>query len=81
MAIFSLSIISCTEEGGDDGLLDPQSPIQNKGYKKLVQMNIKYDDNEEDRMYFNYDRNGTLSSIEYRFYKNGYLDSRDIVNF
>ena len=80
LAIISLSIISCTEEGGDDGLLDPQSPIQNKGYKKLVQMNIK-GSKEEDRMYFNYDRNGTLSSIEYRFYKNGYLDSRDIVNF
>ena len=63
LAIISLSIISCTNDGGNDDL-GSKSPIPDKGYKKLVQMNIKgkYD---EDRLYFYYDKYGSLTSLEY----------------
>ena len=48
-----------------------------KGYKKLVQMNIKYDDNEEERYYFNYDENGTLTSLDLEYYEDGFFDGEE----
>lgn len=80
LAIISLSIISCTNNGEDDDL-GSKSPIPDKGYKKLVQMNIK-DTGGEDRIYYNYDKDGILTSLEYCYYRsNGSLGSRDILNF
>ena len=79
LAIFSLSIISCTNNNEDDDL-GSKSPIPDKGYKKLVQMNIK--GKSEDRSYFYYDKYGSLTSLEYCYYTtNGSLGSRDILNF
>ncbi len=69
LAIFSLSIISCTNNGEDDDL-GSQSPMPDKGYKKLVQMNIKYDEDEE-KCYFNYDKDGILTSVDMADYKDG----------
>ena len=80
LAIISLSIISCTNNGEDDDL-GSKSPIPDKGYKKLVQMNIK-GMMAETRLYYNYDKDGILTSLEYCYYhSNGSLDSRDILNF
>ncbi|MBR4963699.1 MAG: hypothetical protein IKY54_07375 [Muribaculaceae bacterium] len=76
LAIISLSIISCTNNNEDDDL-GSKSPMPDKGYKKLVQMNIKYDDNEEERCYFNYDENGTLTSLDLEYYEDGFFDGEE----
>ena len=70
LAIISLSIISCTNNGEDDdkGSLSSSS---GKSYKKLVQMNIKDDDDEGERVYFNYNKDGILTSLDLADYKGG----------
>ena len=69
LAIISLSIISCTNDGGDDGL-GSKSPMPDKGYKKLVQMNVIWEEHRYIREYidysvfYNYDKNGTITYIK-----------------
>ena len=80
LAIFSLSIISCTNNNEDDDL-GSKSPMPDKGYKKLVQMNMKYDESEEERLYFNYDKNGTLTSLDYEYYVDGLFDEGETIYY
>lgn len=85
LAIFSLSIISCTNNGEDDDM-GSLSSSSGKSYKKLVQMNMKYDESEydeseEERLYFNYDKNGTLTSLDYEYYVDGLFDEGETIYF
>ena len=76
LAIFSLSIISCTNNGEDDDL-GSQSPMPDKGYKKLVQMNIKEGVDVEEKCYFNYNKDGILTSVDIAGYYDGLFEGTE----
>ena len=82
LAIFSLSIISCDNNDEDNGLLGSQvsSSIPDEGTKKLVQMNKKYKNGEEDKYYFKYNKDGILVSLSVDFYEDGRFDESELIS-
>ena len=51
-----------------------QTPIPDKGYKKLIQMNIKYDNGDVEETRFSYDNNGMLQLIDYSYPAENYYE-------